>query len=67
MSTRDALFEEIKKVPDDLLKEVYDYLLFLKHKKSSAHEDKLMTHIVSEQVLARDWNTQEEDEAWKNL
>jgi len=64
MSTRDALSEEIKNTPERLLDEVYDYLLFLKRKKQS---DKVMTHIVSEKTLSRDWDSLEEDEAWKNL
>ncbi len=64
MSTREALSEEIKNTPERLLDEVYDYLLFLKHKKQS---EKVMTHIVSEKTLSRDWDSPEEDEAWKNL
>jgi hypothetical protein len=62
MSTREALSEEIKKIPEGLLKELYDYLQFLKLKA-----DKLDTHLASEDVLSRDWNSPEEDEAWKNL
>ena len=27
----------------------------------------MMTMLASEKVLAKDWNTKEEDEAWKNL
>lgn len=62
MSTREALSEEIKKIPEDLLKELYEYLQFLKLKA-----EKLDTHLASEDVLSRDWNSPEEDEAWKNL
>ena len=29
--------------------------------------DKPVTHLASEMVLAKDWLTTEEDEAWKNL
>ena len=29
--------------------------------------ESLLTMLASEKVLARDWNTKEEDEAWKNL
>ncbi|MDD5651157.1 MAG: AbrB/MazE/SpoVT family DNA-binding domain-containing protein [Candidatus Nanoarchaeia archaeon] len=28
---------------------------------------KLFPALVSEEVLAKEWNTKEEDEAWKNL
>ncbi len=64
MSTREVLFEEIKNTPEGLLKELYDYLLFLRQKQQS---DKILTHIVSEKSLSRDWDSPEEDEAWKNL
>ena len=67
MSTRDAISEEIKKIPENLLDELYDYLLFLKYKKSESKRDWLPIQEASEKVLSRDWNTPEEDEAWKNL
>lgn len=64
MSTREVLSEEIKNTPEGLLKELYDYLLFLRQKQQS---DKILTHIVSEKSLSQDWDSPEEDEAWKNL
>ncbi len=64
MSTREVLSEEIKNTPEGLLKELYDYLLFLRQKQQS---DKILTHIASEKSLSRDWDSPEEDEAWKNL
>ncbi len=66
MSTKEALTEEIKNAPEGLLQEIYDYLLFLKSKKGNA-EDKVLTHLASEKVLSQDWDSPEEDEAWKNL
>jgi hypothetical protein len=30
-------------------------------------EDCTLTHFASESVLAKDWRTPEEDEAWKDL
>lgn len=30
-------------------------------------EDTVETHLASEKVLARDWNTPEEDEVWQDL
>ena len=64
MSTREVLSEELKNTPEGLLKELYDYLLFLRQKRQS---DKILTHIISEKSLSRDWASPEEDEAWKNL
>lgn len=29
--------------------------------------DKPLTHLASEETLAKDWLTQQENEAWKNL
>jgi len=29
--------------------------------------EKIFTTIASEKVLAKDWNSKEDDEAWKNL
>ena len=31
------------------------------------NEDPILTHFASESVLAKDWSTPEEDEAWKDL
>lgn len=67
MSTREALSEEIKNIPEALLNELYDYLLFLKYKKSEKQEENLPMQSASEKVLSREWDTPEEDEAWKNL
>jgi len=30
-------------------------------------DERMYTAFASEKVLAKDWNTKEEDEAWKNL
>ena len=65
MSTKEALAEEIKSAPENLLKEIYDYLLFKKGRKTG--EDNIKTHLASEKVLSRDWDSPEEDEVWKNL
>ena len=67
MSTREALSEEIKNIPEALLNELYDYLLFLKYKKSGKKKDNQPIQTASEKVLSRDWDTPEEDEAWKSL
>lgn len=67
MSTRDLLSNEIKNVPESLLKELYDFLLFLKQKKASSPHEEIVTHQASEKVLSREWDSPQEDEAWKNL
>ena len=65
MITRDLLTEEIKHIPERFLEELYDFVLFLKQKKEK-EEDTISTHIASEQAL-QDWNSTEEDQAWKHL
>ena len=65
MITRDLVTEEMKNIPERFLDELYDFVLFLKHKKER-EDDATLTHIASEQAL-RDWNSTEEDNAWKHL
>jgi hypothetical protein len=63
MSVRETLSEEIKSIPQNLLDKLYDYLLLLKKKELESKQ----IHHDSEKVLARDWNSPEEEEAWKDL
>jgi len=35
--------------------------------QASSGNDKVFTHFASEKILAKDWASPEEDEAWKNL
>jgi hypothetical protein len=65
MINRDVLSEEIKKVPDNFLDELYDFVLFLRHKVQK-EEDSIVTHLASEKAL-QEWNSTEEDKAWKHL
>ncbi len=65
MITRDILSEEIKKVPDKFLDELYDFILFLRYKKQK-EDDSVLTHLASEMAL-EEWNSTEEDKAWKHL
>lgn len=65
MVTREDVKNEINQVPDGFLQELYDFILFLKYRKRQ-HEDALLTHIASEQALS-EWNSTEEDQAWKDL
>jgi hypothetical protein len=38
-----------------------------KETKRKSENDNILTHFASEKVLARDWLSPEEDEAWKDL
>ncbi|WKZ58720.1 MAG: hypothetical protein QY309_12670 [Cyclobacteriaceae bacterium] len=65
MITREQVKDEINKVPDTFLQELYDFILFLKYRKRQ-EDDSVKTHIASESAL-KDWNSTEEDQAWKHL
>jgi hypothetical protein len=64
MSTRDLIERELDVLPELLQREVYDFARFLRMKSDSETFDGM---LASEAVLARDWNTPEEDSAWANL
>jgi hypothetical protein len=64
MSTRELIQQELEGLPESLQREVYDFTRFLKLKSDSESFNGL---LASEAVLARDWDTSEEDSAWANL
>jgi len=64
MLNKNAVIEELKDLPEDLLEEVWDFVKFLKTK---ALNDKIETVPLSESALRKDWMRPEEDEAWRDL
>jgi hypothetical protein len=64
MSTRELIDRELQVLPEPLQREVYDFVRFLRLR---SEEDSFNGLLASERVLARDWNTPEEDAAWQNL
>ncbi|MDJ0743579.1 MAG: DUF2281 domain-containing protein [Xenococcaceae cyanobacterium MO_167.B27] len=64
MNLKKSLFQEIEQIPESLLPEVLNFVQFLKYKHQ---QEKPETALLSESVLAKDWLTSEEDEAWQNL
>jgi hypothetical protein len=62
---KDQLLVEIDKTPDSVLKEVLDFLLFVRAKE--IQQEQLDVSLLSELALAEDWLTPEEDEAWQHL
>lgn len=64
MSTMQLIEKEIASLPEPQQIEVYDFARFLRNRTQDDHFNGL---VASEAVLARDWNTPEEDEAWANL
>ena len=66
MKTKDLIFREIEVFPESYFKEVLDFIRFLKDKCSKEGLG-VETAILSESVLAKEWLTQKEDEAWEDL
>jgi hypothetical protein len=64
-SIKEQLLQEIEKTPDSTLKEVLDFLLFIKSRE--LQQEQLEISLLSESSLAEDWLTPEEDEAWQHL
>jgi hypothetical protein len=64
VSTRELIEKEIAAMPEPLQRKVYDFAVLLKKK---AETESFSGAELSECVLARDWNSPEEDAAWANL
>ena len=64
MSKKELLFNEIERMPDSFLDEVFDFVYYLRTK---VIKEKVETAISSESSLKKDWLRPEEEEAWKNL
>jgi hypothetical protein len=64
MSTRELIDRELLELPEDLQREVYDFVRFLRAKSLDESFNGL---ALSESALSKDWDTPEEDAAWASL
>ena len=64
MTERTVLLQEIEALPSQYWGEVADFVGYLKQKMLKQSDE---TMLLSEAMLAKDWDTAEEDEAWKDL
>jgi len=64
MKTKELILREIEVFPEPCLKEVLDFVRFLKDKSSTRGIEEA---ILSEPVLAEEWLAPEEDEYWEDL
>ena len=64
MAVMKQLVNEIETLPPDYIQEVINFIGYLKYRKSPNIPE---TMLLSEKLLARDWDTPEEDELWANL
>jgi hypothetical protein len=80
IAAKESLLTEIEAIPESLIPEVLNYVQFIKYKHQfrlgyteeilesfNQQNEKLETAILSESLLASDWSTPEEDEAWQHL
>ncbi|MES1021305.1 DUF2281 domain-containing protein [Gloeocapsa sp. BRSZ] len=65
INIKEQLLKEIEKAFDSTLKEVLDFLLFIQFRE--LQQEQLEISLLSEPILAEDWLTPEEDEAWQHL
>ena len=63
MTTEELILKEVANLSEALQREVYDFARFLRE-KSEAEFNGL---LLSESALRKEWDTPEEDAAWKNL
>jgi len=64
MSTIQLIEKKVARLPEARQHEVYDFARFLRVKTQDAPFDGI---LASESVLAREWDTPEEDAAWASL
>jgi hypothetical protein len=64
MSTRELIDVELTELSEEMQREVYDFVRFL---KMQSREEPFKGLLLSQSSLAQDWNTPEEDSAWQNL
>jgi len=66
LTSKQMLIKEIETLPPHIIEEVYNFVSFLKIKRTQV-SDINDIHLASENVLARDWQLPEEDAAWASL
>ena len=64
MTNHAVLLREIETLPAASLDEVVNFVAWIKYRKLSQVSE---TMLLSETSLSKDWDTQEEDEAWTEL
>jgi len=62
-----TLIQEIQTAPEAVQREVFDFLAFLKARQTAPAEEGENLLPLAQSAWAADWNTPEEDEAWRDL
>jgi hypothetical protein len=66
-ATTETLIEEIKSAPESVQREVFDFLIFLKARLNAQREGAENLLPLAQSAWGADWDTPEEDEAWRDL
>lgn len=61
---KEVLWREMNDLPEPMLEEVLNFVLFL---KARSKQEVIETLSWSETALGKDWLRPEEDEAWRDL
>ena len=61
------IVERLEQLSTEKLTVVYDFVSYLAERRSIRDEEAFYTALASEDVLRRDWDLKEEDEAWADL
>jgi hypothetical protein len=64
VSTRELIDKELASLPEELQRKVYEFAM---HLKTQSRDEAFNGAELSESILARDWNSPEEEAAWSNL
>jgi hypothetical protein len=62
-----TLIEEIKTAPEAVQREVFNFLTFLKSRQGNSQQGRENLLPLAETAWAVDWNSPEEDAAWRDL
>ena len=62
-----SLIQELEAAPETVQREVFDFLVFLKTKETARGEGRESLLPLAQTAWAADWDTPEEDEAWRDL
>ena len=62
-----ALIKEIQSAPEPVRREVFDFLVFLKGRQAAGREGRENLLPLAQSAWGPDWDTPEEDEAWRDL
>lgn len=62
-----TLIEEIKSASETVQREVFDFLVFLKARQTAQAEGREDLLPLAQTAWGADWDTPQEDEAWRDL